>query len=900
MGLDSKSNIRMLLALLLPFVTCGVQWLFWSVFAPFVWFLFFPTVFFSSRIGGKSAGVISTVISAILVVYFFIPPHLSFVGKTPSNLYSVLLFLFMGVLFSYAHDRLERADRRMVEAQEATRIANEQLQEARIGRLEAEQKLAENTLRESEDLLNTMWRTAKVGGWDLDPVTGEGHWTDETARIHDLDPSLKPGKEMGIAFYQGESRTRIEAAVQEATEHGTPHDLELEIVSATGKHKWVRTICQPVIENGRVVKLRGSLQDITDRKQVETALRESEVRFRSIFDHAPVAIGIGALADGRLFEVNAFWLQLLGFERDEVIGRTTSELGLYVDENERASIVTAITDHGRIVNADIRLRNKSGAILNVMFSAEIITLDSAPYLQVMMSDVTAQKRGELALRESEERQRVFIEHAPAALAMFDRGMRYLHASRRWLQDYGLGDRKLAGLSHYEVFPEIPDTWKEFHRRGLVGEVLRKDADRFERADGSVHWVRWEVRPWHDAAGAVGGIFIFSEDITDLKLAEKALLQSEERLRLALDATSDGLWDWDLLSGVVYRSHRYYELINRPPYQGSQDFQFFKSTVHPDDLPHVLETIEAHKQGKTPAIEFEYRLSGSFEPVKWIGVKGRAVERDADGAPLRIVGTITDVTERKRIEDEIRQLNTSLEQRVEERTAELQAANQELDAFAYAVSHDLRAPLRAMNGFSQALSEDYGEQLHGEALVYLKQISLASQHMGNLLEGLLTLSRSTRGELHRDLLDLSVTAGLIRDELVRLEPGRQVAWQIESGMSARGDASMMEVVMRNLIGNAWKYTAGIPSPMIRVYCEQRDGSTCFCVADNGAGFDMRHAERLFKPFQRLHRQDEFPGIGIGLATVQRIVRRHGGEISAEAEPGAGATFRFTLAGSGVVL
>ncbi|RII27442.1 MAG: hypothetical protein CXR30_15115 [Geobacter sp.] len=895
MGLDSKSNIRILLALLLPFVTCGVQWLFWSVFAPFVWFLFFPTVFFSSRIGGKSAGVISTVISAILVVYFFIPPQLSFIGKTPSNLYSVLLFLFMGVLFSYTHERLERADRRAVEAQEATRIANEQLQEARIGRLEAEQRLAEKTLRESEDLLNTMGRTAKVGGWDLNPVTGEGHWTEETARIHDLDPFLKPDKEMGIAFYQGESRTRIEAAIREATEHGTPYDLELELISATGKHKWVRTIGHPVIEDGRVVKLRGSFQDITDRKQAEVALiqseekfsrafscnpaaialtrlkdglfldvndtwvslcgysreeaighssrtmqiwptaeaaqrfvdelnekgmlqgweqefrdksgklfvaqlssqildvggeqlilstlvdittqkqaeialRESEVRFRSIFDHAPVAIGIGALADGRLFEVNAFWLQLLGFERDEVIGRTTSELGLYVDENERARIVTAITEHGRIVNTDIRIRNKSGEILNIMFSAEIITLDSTPYLQVMMSDVTEQRRGELALRESEERQRVFIEHAPAALAMFDRGMRYLHASRRWLQDYGLGDRKLTGLSHYEVFPEISDTWKETHRRGLAGEVLRKDADRFDRADGSVQWVRWEIRPWHDANGAVGGLFIFSEDITDLKLAE----------------------------------------------------------------------------------------------------------------------------------DEIIQLNASLEQRVEERTAELQAANQELDAFAYAVSHDLRAPLRAMNGFSQALSEDYGEQLHGEALVYLKQISLASQHMGNLLEGLLTLSRSTRGDLHRDLLDLSDTAGLIRDELVRLEPGRQVAWQIESGMSARGDASMLEVVMRNLIGNAWKYTAGIPAPMIRVYCEQRDGSTCYCVADNGAGFDMRHAERLFKPFQRLHRQDEFPGIGIGLATVQRIVRRHGGEISAEAEPGAGATFRFTLAGSGVVL
>jgi light-regulated signal transduction histidine kinase (bacteriophytochrome) len=204
----------------------------------------------------------------------------------------------------------------------------------------------------------------------------------------------------------------------------------------------------------------------------------------------------------------------------------------------------------------------------------------------------------------------------------------------------------------------------------------------------------------------------------------------------------------------------------------------------------------------------------------------------------------------------------------------------------------------MGGFSQALVEDCGDQLHGEALVYLEQITLASRHMGQLIDGLLTLSRSTRAELHCDLLDLSEVSGLIRDELVRLEPDRQVAWQIEPGMVGYGDSLMLEVVMRNLIGNAWKYTDGTQSPLIRVYTGDRDGARCYCVADNGAGFDMGQSQRLFKPFQRLHRQDEFPGIGIGLATVQRIIHRHGGEIFAEGTSGKGATFCFTLAGYGV--
>lgn len=252
-----------------------------------------------------------------------------------------------------------------------------------------------------------------------------------------------------------------------------------------------------------------------------------------------------------------------------------------------------------------------------------------------------------------------------------------------------------------------------------------------------------------------------------------------------------------------------------------------------------------------------------------------------------------VAERRRTEEEIRRLNADLERRVDERTAELRAANQELDSFAYAVSHDLRAPLRALSGFSQALIEDHGERLEGEARVYLDQIILASRRMGDLIEGLLALSRSTRGELRHDRVDLSALAERILAELARVEPERRVAWQVEPGLAARCDARMIEAVMRNLLGNSWKYTAHKAQPSIRVYPEWRGAEPFICVADNGDGFDMAHAGRLFQPFQRLHRQDEFPGIGIGLATAQRIVHRHGGVMRAEAKPGEGAKFYFTL-------
>jgi len=239
----------------------------------------------------------------------------------------------------------------------------------------------------------------------------------------------------------------------------------------------------------------------------------------------------------------------------------------------------------------------------------------------------------------------------------------------------------------------------------------------------------------------------------------------------------------------------------------------------------------------------------------------------------------------------------LERRVEQRTAEVTAANKELEAFAYAVSHDLRAPLRAMSGFCQALKEDYGDSLDENGERYIGHIVSASRNMGELIDGLLILSRTTRGDMDRQTVDITALAEKYFAQRRLIHPEREVTATVEPGLTVYGDPRMLEIVMQNFINNAWKYTGKTEGAQVKVNGVFDGGKMWVCVSDNGAGFDPRYAGQLFEPFHRLHRQDDFPGIGIGLATVQRIVNRHGGQLRADAAPNEGATFCFWLPGVG---
>jgi light-regulated signal transduction histidine kinase (bacteriophytochrome) len=310
-----------------------------------------------------------------------------------------------------------------------------------------------------------------------------------------------------------------------------------------------------------------------------------------------------------------------------------------------------------------------------------------------------------------------------------------------------------------------------------------------------------------------------------------------------------------------------------------------------DIPRLREVLEEVSRAGTPFKDFEVRHDFPHVGVKVMVLDAHRVAHD-DGTPMVLLA-IEDVTDSRQAWDALYRLNRELDDRVGERTAQLEAANRELEAFAYSVSHDLRAPLRALDGFSDELLRCYAERLDDKGRHYLRRLRSGTQRMGQLIDDLLLLSRLNRGAMRRERVDLTALAGAVAAELRQREPGRRVAFAIEPGLAAVGDAALLRVALENLLGNAWKFTSKKPSAAIAVGRGDCEGDPAFFVRDDGAGFDMAHAAKLFGAFQRLHTEREFPGNGIGLATVQRVVRRHGGRVWAEGSPGRGATFHFTL-------
>jgi len=393
--------------------------------------------------------------------------------------------------------------------------------------------------------------------------------------------------------------------------------------------------------------------------------------------------------------------------------------------------------------------------------------------------------------------------------------------------------------------------------------------------------------WYEArmvAAPHGGTFTVLRDTTERRRAAQQLQESELRFRIMADGAPVLLW----MSGTDGLCHFFnkgwLEFTGRTIEQ--EYGNGWAEGVYAEDFQRCMTTyLEAFVA--RVAFRMEYRLRRHDGQYRWVLDTGTP-RITPDGVFAGYIGSCIDITELKALHEE-------LDQRVQSRTVELTAAVAELEAFCYSISHDLRAPLRGIDGFSQAVLEDCEGKLDGRSVDHLKRVRAAAQRMGRLIDDLLKLSRFARAEIHVREVDLAALAQMIVKELQDLEPERQVRVVIPDTLVAHGDATLLRAVLENLIGNAWKFTRKTEVPVIEIGAETAGGKRAYFVRDNGVGFNMEHAGALFAPFQRLHHERDFPGTGIGLASTQRIILRHGGRIWVDASEGAGACFRWTLPG-----
>lgn len=462
--------------------------------------------------------------------------------------------------------------------------------------------------------------------------------------------------------------------------------------------------------------------------------------------------------------------------------------------------------------------------------------------------------------------------------------RFLEVNPAFERMTGLMAADIIGKTVLEVLPGTEQYWIDIYGKvALTGESVT-----FSNKSKNLG-KHFEVAAFRPANMQFACVF---KDITERKKTEEALLESEERLELVLEGSRLGYWDWDIDSGKVYRNKIWAEMLGYTLEEIEQNVKQWTDLHHPDDKEAAWESIHLHLEGKTPEHKVEYRMRAKDGNYVWILDQARIVKWDSAGKPLRMSGTHTDITARKNAEQEIHRLNTELEERVKTRTAQLESAVKELEAFTYSVSHDLRAPLRAINGYSSILKEEFNLSLDKEAIGFLDKIIVNTRQMSELIDDLLRLSRISKQELIRVPVEMKVMVQSVFEELSPAIPSGRIRLIIHDLPLVEADIPLLRIALYNLMSNAIKFSSGQEIQTIEFGFSPEKGGMYY-IRDNGVGFSMTYSAKLFEVFQRLHRADEFEGWGIGLAIVKRIIQKHEGKIFAESEPGKGACFYFRL-------
>jgi PAS domain S-box-containing protein len=625
-------------------------------------------------------------------------------------------------------------------------------------------------------------------------------------------------------------------------------------------------------------------RNITERRKVEDALKESEENNRLIIETALDGVWTNDLS-GRLLYVNDAYCQMIGYTREELLSMFIYDIEAVEKREETNEHINKIIRHGED-QFETRHKRKDGKVIDIEISAKYAKAGNGQFV-VFARDITARKKAEAELKASEERFSNAFHSSPVALSIsrISDGT-FVDANQSFLHLFGYKREEIVGQKATELnIYDNPNDRSEIVRLlEQQGKVVNYRVTARTKNGNEIKALTSAEKIELNGQGHINWTTI---DVTEREQAEDLLRETSNYLNNLLDYANAPIIVWD----THFRISRFNPAFERlTGYQSQEVIGLGLDILFPEDKKTAsMQLIRLTLSGERwEVVEIPIRrIDGEVRTVLW----NSANVYDNDGKV--IIATIAqgqDITARKKAEEAIVKLNEELKQH----STELEATNKELEAFSYSVSHDLRAPLRSMEGFSQALLEDCQDILNDECKNYLKRIQNSAELMAQLIDDLLQLSRLTRVDMVFNNVKLSDIAQSIAGDLKKLQPKRNIEFIITPGLTDRGDEKLLRIALTNLFENGWKFTGKVPAAHIEFGVTEKDCPKVYFVRDNGAGFDMTYADKLFKPFQRLHSSTEFPGTGIGLASVQRIIHRHGGQVWAEGKVGKGATFYFTLA------
>lgn len=746
------------------------------------------------------------------------------------------------------------------------------------------------------------------------------------------------GKTLHELGYDNELSSLIESDIQEVFAKKSAKQ-NLYAWERVEKKSFLDLRLSPILNSeGNVDLVLGITRDITSLKETELALIKSKELYQVLTESIHDVVWILDAESMRFIYISPSDERLRGFTAEEVLAKpitnsmkeTDRDYFVELIQTRAEALRSGEVSSERIYVDEIEQPCKDGSTIWTELVSSLYTNPENSHIEIrgVTRDISERKHAEEILRQKEIHFQSLIENAPDGITLVSQEGQFLYASPSARRLFGyLPEDSLDASPAQETHPEdIPAVMEALSRVMQDPRTVANVQYRFRRKDGYWRWIESNFSNLLNEP-SVQAIVINFRDITESKQAEDALRESESKFRQIFETTRIGISLHNAKGQFLSGNPAILNLLGYT--QEEYTCLTIKDISYPEDIQRELLPFQELWEGKRESYTTEKRNLHKNGQIIW-GQLTCTIVKDKEGNPQYSIGMFENIDGRKQAEEKIladqaelqrllisteqsrrallsmvedqktaeekiRQLNAELELRVRDRTAQLESANRELEAFSYSVSHDLRAPLRALDGFSSILLSDYAKVLDVQGQHYLERIQEASRRMGQLINDLLSLSRVTRTEFTRQQVNLSQVAEEVLNELKTQEPEREVNIKITKNLIVQGDIQLLKIALGNLMSNAYKFTNLQKKAKITFGKIEQSGEQVYFVRDNGAGFDMAYASKLFTPFQRLHGIKEFPGTGIGLVIVQRIINRHGGRIWPEAKLNEGATFYFTLGG-----